>query len=195
MIHSNFYQSAAEQKRLPPRLETRGFELLSILHNDLLKMLGPPIRNFSSISIFSSLVGPAIYFTGDQAKIFVGTNALNYEPTFLANLAHESVHLFEGTFGRASGFEEGFAVYFELATIESHYGILEREHFTRHLPKSYSTVFTDYAKLCENSENPARHVRRKFGRLTGISTLQFRRVFPTISWRTAFRFASRKRMR
>ena len=182
-------------RRLSVKVELQALKWLLKFQEDLTKMLGASKHRYSSIDIVQSAAGPGVSFVGDHATVIVGPNAASYEPTFIANLAHESVHLFEGTRGNASGLEEGFAVHFELDTIEKRYGVKERAHFLKYLPRSYCVASSDYIHLLSINADAAKNVRDSFGALTGFSLIHLRRLFPMLSLLRSYRLARRMSMR
>ncbi|MEQ8635010.1 hypothetical protein [Gimesia maris] len=182
---------------LPDEMVERGTALLTEFRDVLNNLIGEPLHEYQLNGVLLSNEGPTFDLHGDNATVYVGPNAMQYEPTFFANLAHESAHLHvtDGTRGNASGLEEGFATYFELFMIQAQYGNDERTHFERHLPKNYLICLQDYQLLLNAYPKAIESVLKVFGRLTGPSCFQFHSLFPTMSWRTCYRLAHRKRMR
>lgn len=178
-------------------MEECGIALLTEFRAVLTDMIGEPQHDYQLNCVLLSNDGPTFDLVGKNATVYVGPNAMQYEPTFFANLAHESAHLHvtDGTRGNASGLEEGFATYFELFMIQAQYGNDERTHFERHLPKNYLISLQDYQLLLNAYPKAIESVLKVFGRLTGPSCFQFHSLFPTMSWRTCYRLAHRKRMR
>ena len=141
--------------------------------------------------------GPSIDIEKGSFTLLVGPNALTNESTLFANVAHESVHLHfaDGTFGRASGLEEGFATYFELSLVQLHFGGDERSRHVKYLPTSYLTALQDYNYLRTLSANPIREVREYNAAVTEVSRRQLRMAFPGLGWLRARRLAQCRRMR
>ena len=155
------------------------------------------LRRSTSFNVVQSDSGPTININGDAAVVIVGPNATQHEPTLTANLAHESVHLHvtDGEYGNASGLEEGFALHFELSTVESRYGAQERSHHVNRLPATYATALSDYERLLTIADHPAMRVYEAYGKLTCVTSGQLRRLFPTLGWWMSRRLAGRKQMR
>ena len=160
-------------------------------------MLGPPIFERKSLDFRQSTDGPMIRIGRDNATIYVGPYAVLCESTLVSNLAHETVHLHvgDGIPGLTSGLEEGFAVYFELTKVAQQFGELERQIHVAHLPASYQNALRDYNYLMTRVENPASLAFNSFGKLTGLSWLEIRQIFPGIGWRMIYRLTRRRRMR
>ncbi|WP_417377657.1 hypothetical protein [Gimesia sp.] len=183
---------------LPDEMEERGIALLAefrtILNNI---MMGEPLHDYQLKGVLLWNEGPTFDLHGDDATVYIGPNAMQYEPTFFANLAHEAAHLHvsDGTRGNASGLEEGFATYFELFMIQAQYGNDERTHFERHLPQNYLICLQDYQLLLNAYPKAVESVRNSFDKLTGPTCFQLHSLFPTMSWRTCYRLARRKKMR
>jgi len=183
--------------RLPAEMEYQALGLIATFQDELHDLLGPRQRNFEAVDVRQSDAGPTLDFDRDTAIVLVGPHATLYEPALVANLAHESVHLHlaNGAYGNASGLEEGFAVYFELSTVEKHYGAQERLKHVNHLSDTYATALADYENLLKISDDPAMHVLKAHGKLTGVTSRELRRLFPMLGWCMSYRLARRKRMR
>jgi hypothetical protein len=183
--------------KLSTELEVQALALLESFSEELCKLVGNAHRTFRTVDVRQSDSGPHLEVDGDTCIVVVGPNAAAYEPTLVANLAHESVHLhFTGHRNRlASGLEEGFAVRFELMMVEMRYGHEERLHHINHLPKTYKTALADYAHLETMSENPAMLIRTTHGRLSGLTPHELRRAFPSLGWMISRRLARCKQMR
>lgn len=178
-------------------MEERGIALLTEFRTVLKNLIGEPLHEYQLNCVLQSNEGPTFDLLGDNATVYVGPNATQYEPTFIANLAHESAHLHvtDGNGGNASGLEEGFALYFELFMIQVQYGNNERTYFEQHLPKNYLICLQDYQLLLNEYPKAIESVLKSFDKLTGPTCFQLHSLFPTISWRTCYRLARRKRMR
>ncbi|WP_442511717.1 hypothetical protein SH528x_003429 [Novipirellula sp. SH528] len=183
--------------RLPADKDRQALTLIEACRNELQDLLGRPLRHFGTVDVRQSDAGPTIAFDRDNAVVLVGPHATLYEPALIANVAHESVHLHltDGEYGNANGLEEGFAVHFELSTVETHYGANERQHHVDHLSDNYANALSDYEKLLSMSDAPAKCVRDAYGKLTGVSSRELRRLFTTLGWWMSHRLARRKRMR
>jgi hypothetical protein len=164
---------------------------------ELRALIGNPKLEFASFDVLQSPDGPTIDVNGDIATILIGPNATVYEPTLFANIAHESVHLHltDGVCGDASGLEEGLALYFELASVNKHFGPRERQNHVNHLPVTYATALSDYEDLLKLSDNPATRVLAAYSKLTGVAASELRRLFPALGWWASYRLARRRRMR
>lgn len=182
-------------RRLPQEIEARAVNLLSQFISDLETNLGPRRINFDAIAVRQSNDGPGFLVVGADATVFVGPNATKYEPTLVANLAHESVHLLDATSGGASRLEEGLAVDFELSVVGRRYGTKEIENFERCLPRSYTQALIDYRKLLRLDSSAAVRIRQEFGTLTGPTAAELRRLVPSLSCWLAYRLVRRIRMR
>ncbi len=185
------------KKEIPKEHESLALELMEGFRTNLEQQIGAPKLDYRIAKFFQADYGPTFAVEGADVNVIVGPNAFRNEATFLANLAHESVHihLTEGLEGWASGMEEGFALTFELSMIESRYGISMRELFENHLPNSYKTALRDFHYLEKQYPDPAKITLNEFGRLTGPSIVQFKSLFPQIGWLMCYRLARRKRMR
>jgi len=183
--------------RLPADTKQRALALLATCRTELHDLIGKPQHQFHTIDVRQSDAGPTLDVEDEIAIVLVGPRATLHEPTLVANVAHESVHLhlMDGKHGNASGLEEGFALQFELLTVERHYGSQERRHHVNHLPNTYATALSDYETLLTISDDPARRVREAHGKLTGPTSCELRRLFPKLGWRMSHRLARRKRMR
>lgn len=183
-------------ERLEESLKVLGEARIHAFLDEISAAIGPPVRKFCSVSLSVLPEGPAVDFTDDgSATVFLGPNALKYEPTFLANLAHESVHLHQATSGYASGLEEGFATDFELTKVFEEFGPQEREYFLSHLPRTYLQALEDYHRLVAIRPDATIDLRNIRGRLTGFSFIQVFLAFPELGLRRSFRLAQCRRMR
>lgn len=110
--------------QLPPDLECRALEIFRSCQSELDGLVGASRRQFGTVDILQSIDGPTLDVDGDKAILLIGPCA----SSLVSNVAHESVHLHltDGGYGNASGLEEGFAVHFELSTVEQLYGSDER---------------------------------------------------------------------
>ena len=183
--------------RLSTELEGQALALLEFFREELCKLIGNAQRTFRTIDVRQSDSGPHLEVEDDTCIVVVGPNAVAYEPTLVANLAHESVHLHLAERGNrlASGLEEGFAVRFELKMVEMRYGHEERLHHIKHLPKTYKTALADYSQLETISENPAMLLLATHGKLSGLTSRELRRTFPSLGWMMSRRLARCKQMR
>jgi len=183
--------------RLPAELEEKAMALLALFNDKLCDLIGEGNRLNNTVEVRQCNSGPHLDIGKDSCIVVVGPNAIAYEPTLIANLAHESVHLHlaERVNRRASGLEEGFAVNFELTMVQQLYGSDERLHHIKHLPKTYKTALNDYTHLEKISENPALLVRTAHGRLSGLTSRELRRTFPSLGWLISRRLARCKQMR
>lgn len=182
-------------QRLPEATEKRATQLLHDFVDELEQVLGNRRMELDSVRIRQADAGPGCEVQGNNATLYVGPNATKYEPTLVANLAHESVHLLEATTGRASRLEEGFAVDYELLVIGRLYGPQEVQHFEKYLPSSYIRAREDYRKLLALDPSTAIRIRQTFGKLTGPTCTDLRSVVPTLSRWLAYRLARRIQMR
>ncbi len=181
--------------RLPREIESQAASLLNEFVAKLETDLGPRRIDFDSLAVRQSNEGPGFLIVGADATVFVGPNATKYEPTLVANLAHESVHLLDATSGGASWLEEGLAVHFELTAVARRYGQEETTNFERCLPRSYNQALEDYRKLIHLDSTAAFRIRQEFGSLTGPTASQLRTVVPSLSRWLAFRLVRKVRMR
>ena len=183
--------------RLPTDTHKQALSLVESCQTELDELIGTCRWNFSTFDLRQSDAGPALDFDGDTAILLLGPHATLYEPTLVAHVAHESVHLHltDGEYGNASGLEEGFAVHFALSIVERNYGAQERWHHVKHLEKAYATALADYEFLLAVSSEPAKRVRDAYDRLTGVRPRELRRLFPTLGWWMSYRLARRRRMR
>lgn len=182
---------------LPLEVEKLALALAGDFRTTLRAMLGPPRIQFQTLAIRQSSDGPTIAINGDNATLVVGPNALSCESTLVSNIAHESVHLHltDGAFGNASGLEEGFALHFELSTVEQHFGCAERQRHIAHLPATYTIALRDYERLLMLVDNPAIRAFEKHGKLTGLLWRDVRQLFPKTDWWMSYRLVRRRRMR
>lgn len=181
---------------LPEETAARGRDLVSRFIREISEAIGPPDHPIGAIEVSVLNHGPALSVGDDgQAVVYVGPNAVKHEPVFVANLAHESVHLHEWTTGYASGLEEGFAVAFELAALEVNFGMRERRHFENHMPRTYVRALHDYFQFISLEPDGLRKTRRLYGKLSGPTARQLRYAFPKIGWLRSYRLARRVRMR
>jgi hypothetical protein len=182
---------------LPPDVEQRALTLAGDYRATLHEMIGPPRLQFYAFDVRQSSVGPTIAIDGERATLVVGPNAAACESVLVANIAHEWVHLHvtDGSFGNASGLEEGFAVHFELSNVEQHFGILERQRHIAHLPATYAAALRDYELLLAIDDNPVIRVFDVHGRLTGLSWREMRQLFPNAGWWLTYRLTRRRLMR
>ena len=183
--------------KLPVELEEKASTLLESFSEELRGLIGNANRVFKTVNVRQAGTGPHLDVENDTCTVVVGPNAIRYEPTFVANIAHESVHLHlvESANRWASGLEEGFAVNFELAMVERRYGQKERQNYVNHLPKSYKTALADYAHLETIATNPVMLTREAYGRISGLTRRELRRIFPSIGWLMSCRLARSKQMR
>ena len=182
---------------LPPELEQRALGILRRCQSVLDDLIGTPNSRFSVVNIRQADYGPTIAIDGNEATLVVGPNAVSCESTLVSNVAHESVHLYltDGAFGDASGLEEGFALHFELSTVEEHYGKSERQRHIDHLPATYTTALRDYERLLTIEDNPVIRCLERHGKLTGLSWRDMRQLFPQTGWWMSYRLVRRRRMR
>lgn len=181
---------------LPEEVATRSRDLVFKFVREISEIVGEPRQLVPNVEVMLLNDGPGLQIIDSRyAVVYVGPNAMKYEPTLVANLAHESVHLHEGTTGYASGLEEGFAVDFELSKIEEFFGGAEKGHFIDHLPIAYRRAYADYRHLVSLSRSAARDLRAASRGLSSISATEVRKRFPTIGLFRSWRLSRRKRMR
>lgn len=181
---------------LSPELCSFGQLLVFEFFEKLDHLLGEARVSPTLLRIAVAEFGPCVEISESESSvIFVGPNAVLYRPTFVANIAHESVHLHESTTGWASGLEEGFATNFELQEIESRFGVEEQSRFRSSLPESYATSLQDFRCFVRSYPDGVRDVRRRFGALSKIKALSFWATYPRVGMRRAIRLSMRKQMR
>jgi len=181
---------------LPTETAERGRNLVMGFVREISDTIGPPKSPICTIEISVFNHGPALGIRDNgHATVYLGPHALKHEAAFVANLAHESVHLHQWTRGYASGLEEGFAVAFELATVEAEFGLRVRWNFEKHMPRSYTQALRDYSHLVTLEPDGLRILIDLYGRLSGLTSRQIRYAIPKIGWWRSYRLARRIPMR
>ncbi|MFL9814551.1 hypothetical protein D7241_14960 [Stutzerimonas sp. VN223-3] len=123
---------------------------------------------------------------GDGAWASLSSNASNYWPTALYELAHETIHLLDPTIGFTNYLEEGIAVAFSLE--------LSRSQTNHPMPvptdKFYGRALELVNKLPENPFVSAREIRKKCQKLSLAKPQDLKELFPEIDEETAHALCS-----
>jgi len=183
------------QRALSKDTRRRAYGLIDELLTQVEQNFGPRDDRFGVVDILQCDDGPYISPAGTDVTVYVGPNALAYEPTLISNIAHECVHLLNPITGNASTLEEGAAVDFELRVISRRFGEAELENFQNFLPETYLRALNDVRDLLELDYSAVLRVRQELGGLTGPTVDDIEQLFPGIEHGLAVRLVRRNRMR
>jgi hypothetical protein len=113
----------------------------------------------------------------DGAYAQLSNYASGYWPTFIYELAHETVHLLNPTIGATNYLEEGIAVKFSLDMLIKH----GNGAFTPSLPINYQKALDLVTELQPSCLSVAKILRKKFGALSTITIEHLNNTIPLIT--------------